>query len=209
MPARDMAAYMRERRVRQKAERKGGHPRAAPVVDAAISRDAILDASAREMATIRAKVAAIGPGAVITKTHGRLDVLRREDFEGRDPTPTPSRAVALYNPPAPPPRSMVAIGGRPGRGLVPQGPGMPLPPDLAAVSTFTRAEEHRARTEAMLSALAAKSDDQERRLVALERAEAERRTDALGVAKAVMELVHFGLTGRAHATRADSDQVVS
>jgi hypothetical protein len=91
---------------------------------------------------------------------------------------------------------MVAIGGKPGHGLVPQGRGYGLPPDLAAVSPYTRAEEFRAHTTTMLAALAAKSDDQERRLVALERAAADRRADMLGVVQALGGIFKFALTRR-------------
>jgi hypothetical protein len=144
VPARDTAPYMRARRARQKAESEA----AEPVVDVTISRNALLKESDRELSHVWAKVDAIGRGAVITKTHGRLDVLTREARGS-----APSRA-AVYKPPPPaaaprsatrreyaPPVSMVAIGGKPGHGLVPQGRGYGLPPDLAAVSPYTRAEE--------------------------------------------------------------------
>jgi hypothetical protein len=81
---------------------------------------------------------------------------------------------------------MLAIGGRPGRGLIPQGPGYAAPPDLAAVSPFTRAEEFRARTETILAALAAKSDEQDRRIAALEAAAADRQSRAVEFAKALV-----------------------
>jgi hypothetical protein len=141
MPARDMAAYMRQRRARQKAEREATEP----VVDAAIPRNALLKESDKDLSLMWAKAAAIGQGAVITKTHGRLDVLSRAAFEARQNTSPPSSrsapstrsgAVARYEPPAAPPRSMVAIGGQPGHGLIPQGRGYALPPDLAFVSPF-------------------------------------------------------------------------
>lgn len=173
-----MREYQRARRARL----KGLTP--APRAATAISRDAILEAGDNEPASIRAKIATIAPGAAITKTHGRLDVLRREGFE--------ARALA----PAPPPHSMVAIGGKPGHGLVPQGQGYALPPDLAAVSPYTRAEEFCTHTTTMLAALAAKSDEQERRLVALERAAADRRAEALGVVHALGGIFKFALTGR-------------
>jgi hypothetical protein len=190
MPARDMAAYMRARRARQKAEREA----AEPVVDAALPRDAIMKASDRELKPIWAKAAAIGPGAVITKTYGRLDVLSRAAFEARHSTsPPPSRAVARPEPPAAPPRSMVAIGGKPGHGLIPQGSGYALPPDLAAVSPFTRAEEFRAKTEEMLRTLAARSDEQERRIVALETAAADRRANAVEFVRAVFGLFNYAV----------------
>jgi len=189
----DMAAYMRERRARLKAEAekavalsnarkpKGVEAQRArrraerasapgvsrePVIDAPIPRDALLKASASELATVRAKATAIGPGAVTPAA-----------FEARQQAaaPTPSRppVPASYRPPAPP-ASMFAIGGTAGRGLIPQGRGMPAPPDIAATSTYGL---FMSRTETMLAALAARSDQQERRIAALEAAEAERRND--------------------------------
>jgi hypothetical protein len=98
--------------------------------------------------------------------------------------------IAAPAPRAGAPASMVAIGGKPGRGLVPQGYGYPAPPDLAAVSTFTK---WRTNTETMLAALAAKSDAQERRIAALETAAADRRADVLAVAKAFAGLFRFAV----------------
>jgi len=104
--------------------------------------------------------------------------------------PAPSRALVAV--PAPP--SMTAIGGRPGRGLVSQGSGYPAPPDLAAVSPFTRAEEFRAKTETMLATLAAKADAQDRRIAALEAAAADRRADALNVVQALAGLFRYAIS---------------
>ena len=86
--------------------------------------------------------------------------------------------------------SMVAIGGRPGPGLIPQGYGYPAPPDIAAVSAFTKWHTN---TETMLAALAAKSDAQERRIAALEAAAADRRANALDVAQALAGLFSFAI----------------
>jgi hypothetical protein len=97
-----------------------------------------------------------------------------------------------------PPPSMVAIGGVPGRSLVDQGNGYPAPPDIAAVSTFTK---WRANTETMLATLAAKSDMQERRIAALEAAQASRRADALDVARALVEVFSYAVHGRGNAPR--------
>ena len=52
MPARDMAAYMRARRARQRAEREA----AEPLADATIPRGALLKESAEDLSRIRAKV---------------------------------------------------------------------------------------------------------------------------------------------------------
>ena len=61
--------------------------------------------------------------------------------------------------------STPAIGGRPGSGLLDCGPGYPLPPDQFVASPYGRWQ---ANVEAMLAALAAKNDAQERRIAALE-----------------------------------------
>jgi hypothetical protein len=111
-------------------------------------------------------------------------VIKREDFD--------ARASAIV----PTSHSMVAVGGKPGRGLVPQARGYGLPPDLAAVSTYTRAEEFRAHTTTLLAALAAKSDEHARRLVALEIAAADRRAEARSVVHTLGGIFKFALTGR-------------
>jgi hypothetical protein len=85
---------------------------------------------------------------------------------------------------------MIAIGGKPGRGLVAQGYGYAAPPDVAAVSNYTK---WRNSTETMLAALAAKSDAQERRIAALETAAANRSADALAVAHAFVGLFRFAV----------------
>jgi hypothetical protein len=93
---------------------------------------------------------------------------------------------------------MVAIGGVPGRGLVNQGYGYPAPPDIAAVSTFTKWREN---TETMMVALAAKADMQERRIAALEASQADRRANALDVARAFIGLFSCAIHGSANAPR--------
>jgi hypothetical protein len=94
--------------------------------------------------------------------------------------------------------SMVAIGGVPGGGLVPQGYGYPAPPDIAAVSTFTKWREN---TETMLATLAAKADMQERRIAALEASQADRRAAAIDVARALAGLFSCAIRGSANAPR--------
>jgi hypothetical protein len=118
-------------------------------------------------------------------------------------TPTPACVVSPAPARAPsttsgPPPSMVAIGGRPGRGLVAQGYGYPAPPDVAAVSTFTK---WRANTETMLATLAAKADMQDRRIAALEASQADRRAAAFDVARALAGLFSYAVHGPANAPR--------
>jgi hypothetical protein len=67
---------------------------------------------------------------------------------------------------APAPKSLYAVGGRPGPGLVSCGPGYPLPPDQFAASPFGRWQTN---VETMLATLAAKNDAQEKRIAALEK----------------------------------------
>jgi hypothetical protein len=93
---------------------------------------------------------------------------------------------------------MFAIGGRAGPGLVAQGYGYPAPPDIAAVSTFTK---WRANTETMLATLAAKVDVQDRRIAALEASQDDRRANALDVARALAELFSYAIHGHASAPR--------
>jgi hypothetical protein len=93
---------------------------------------------------------------------------------------------------------MIAIGGVPGRGLVARGYGYPAPPDIAAVSTYTK---WRANTETMLAALAAKADIQDRRMAALEASQADRRAVALDVARALAELFSYAVHGLGNAPR--------
>jgi hypothetical protein len=183
-----MRIYQRERRARLKAEREGDEP----VVDAAIPRNALLKAGEGELATVRAKIAAIWPGAIITKTHGRLDVLRHDAFEARHPStgsgsaslsPSPSRSVA---PPMPAPRSMVANGGRPADRS-----------GFGSVATETAA--FRANVTASLNRLAQEAveakrerEAQERRIVALEAA-ADRHAIAVNVVRALAGLFSYAV----------------
>jgi hypothetical protein len=124
----DPAAYMRAYRARKRREAAGASPpakarlKSAPPVTIAASlpRDAHLIASPAELATVRAKVAAIGPGAVITKTDGRFDVLSLAAFDPRQRPTAASRELTLARPPLqgeviPQPRSMIADGGAPPR----------------------------------------------------------------------------------------------
>ena len=82
------------------------------------------------------------------------------------------------------------MGGVPGPGLIPCGPGYPAPPDIFAASAYG---QFTARTETMLAALAARADAQERRIAALEKRIALRETAtdqvATVLARAVRELI--------------------
>jgi hypothetical protein len=80
-----------------------------------------------------------------------------------DPAPIAPNSMGS-GPPAP--KSLYAVGGRPGPGLVSCGPGYPLPPDQFAASPFGRWQ---ANVETMLATLAAKNDAQEKRIAALEK----------------------------------------
>jgi hypothetical protein len=110
-------------------------------------------------------------------------------------SPAPARDLSTSSRPPP---SMVAIGGVPGRGLVDQGYGYPAPPDIAAVSTFTK---WRANTETMLATLAARADMQDRRIAALEASQADRDAVALDVARALAGLFSYAVHGGANAPR--------
>ena len=115
---------------RRKPKRFAATNRAEPVIDAAIPRNAFSKASEADLATVRAKAAAIGPGAVITKTDGRFDVVTSETFEARGRSLPPARPgvapplhareltvtqLPLQGEIIPPPPSMIADGGTPAR----------------------------------------------------------------------------------------------
>ncbi|HEY2148682.1 MAG TPA: hypothetical protein VGH32_12140 [Pirellulales bacterium] len=84
-----------------------------------------------------------------------------------------SNRFAPLAPSDPLPKSLCAVGGVPGPGLIPCGPGYPAPPDMFAASAYG---QFMARTESMLAALAARSDAQEQRIAALEKRIALRET---------------------------------
>jgi hypothetical protein len=184
MPARDMAAYMRKRRARLKAEqglapRKPGRPKAAPR-PAAIPLGRALTAKERLDDAEMERIERNGGRPEWDNTQNRW----------RDAAAPPARAVVIA-PPAP--CSMVAIGGKPGRGLVPQGPGYAAPPDIAAGSQFTRFQEN---TAAMLAALAARADAQDREIAALKAAVADRRAVAADLVQAFFNAVRYAAIGR-------------
>jgi hypothetical protein len=165
---------------RRKPKRLAAPNSAEPVIDAAIPRNALSRASEAELATVRAKVAAIGPGAVITKTDGRFDVVTSETFEARGQSlpparsrvtpPLHSRQLTVTQPPLqgeiiPPPQSMIADGGTPARRY-------PANASVAEATALIRAHAaEQARANAEMA----------RRMDALERARAEdaRRIAAL------------------------------
>jgi hypothetical protein len=153
---------------------------AQPVIDAAIPRNALSKASEAELATVRVKAAAIGPGAVITKTDNRFDIVTSETFEARGQSLPPARSRAapplharpltvtqlpLQGEIIPPPQSMIADGGTPARRY----------PANASVAEATALIRAHAAEQARVNA------EMARRVEALERARAEdaRRIAAL------------------------------
>jgi BMFP domain-containing protein YqiC len=212
----DPAAYMRAYRARKKAGKAASAPKprrtskvapigriAEPLIDAdALPHGALAKLSNETAAYLRAKIAAIGPGAVITKTNERLDVITRAEADARTP--------ALLTPPSPDliRKSMAAIGGRPGRGLIPQARGYAAPPDLAAVSPYTRAEEFETRTMTMLAAQAAKIDELERRVAPLEQAR-RREHEAADRAAPWLNLISLAMTLSEYACRNGERQAAS
>lgn len=71
----------------------------------------------------------------------------------REPSRPGLREMMTASPP-PALRSMFAVGGTAGKGLVAQGRGMPLPPDQAAVSAYTHAKQFEANATASINLLA-------------------------------------------------------
>jgi hypothetical protein len=178
MPAKDMAAYMRDRRARLKVKKNA---------DGAANKG--------NAAMVRAKPAS--PKVIVIdqrrsaeekKWDAQLDALDGHAvWTGNGHAALPTRL------PAPPARpSMYAIGGEPGCGLIPQGSGYALPPDQAATSTYTLTQ---AKAETMLAALAARSDMQERRIAALEAQAADRKAQAVDVTQAIFGVLRYAFVG--------------
>jgi hypothetical protein len=169
----DMAKYMREWRARKRAER-------LPVVDATLPRDAIAKASPAELTTVRAKLAAT-PDGVITKSFdkssgaARLDVMTRQAFEDRRATLL--SAIAPRDAPSrlPPPKSLLAIGGKAGKGRALAGyDPQRAPLGAEAIELSVNTVHMLGVLAARSDAFAARSDMLERRVAQLEAREAER-----------------------------------
>jgi hypothetical protein len=177
---------------RRKQKRFAAPDRAEPVIDAAIARNALLVASSAELATVRAKAAAVEPGAVITKTDGRFDVVTSETFEARGQSLPPARSrvapplharqLTATQPPLQgeiiPPQSMIADGGTPARRY----------PASASVAEATALIRAYAAEQASMNA------ETNRRLAALERDMAEmkrRKAAAARMGEVVQAFVRF------------------
>ena len=150
LPRHKVAAYHRARRARLKPEAKAN---AAPPQ-------------------------AIPLGRALTVKERRDDAeMERIERNGGRPEWNDAQGRWRDAPLAPPPRSMVAIGGKPGTGR-------PIPgydPTFAPHDGY--AVSHQVNTVIMLSALAARADEQERRIAALEAPAADRKAEALDLAQ--------------------------
>jgi hypothetical protein len=186
---------------RRNPKRYAAPNRAEPVIDAAIPHNALLKASRAELATVRAKAAAIGPGAVITKTDGRLDVVTSKTFEARGQSSSPARPRAapplhsrqltvtqlpLQGEVISPPQSMIADGGTPAR---------PYPAN-ASVAEATALIRAYAAEQARVNA------ETNRRLAAMERDMAEMKQSKAAAARvgevvqALVGLLQLAVGGR-------------
>jgi hypothetical protein len=153
----EMRLYQRTRRARIKAGTWPSNPKDAPAAARRSAFATFVDRSPARAAVARSPwtPASVGPP--------------------RGTAPVAPATLSGDSTPGGPP-STPAIGGRPGPGLIPCGPGYPLPPDQFALSPFGRWQ---ANVETMLATLAARNDTQEQRIAALESQVAERRNAAL------------------------------
>ena len=135
MPARDMAAYMRARRARQRAEREA----AEPLADATIPRGALLKESAEDLSTQygprltpsdRAQ-SSQRPMGDWTFSVARIS----KPATSRPPPVEPRAGFAPQRPPRRHDQWSPLAGGR-GADLFRKAEAMPRPPDMAAVSTL-------------------------------------------------------------------------
>jgi hypothetical protein len=171
---------MRDRRAKQKAEREAAsqttlssarqaRPRKAiPIGRKLLPQEKMWDA---QLEAIEARGGnAEWTGAGYREASSRQLAVARSGSNAsvRSPSPTP----------APAPRSMFAVGGTPGPGLVFQGPGYPLPPDQAAVSTYTHAKQFEANATASINLLAREVADLKRRVGEMEQTATPASRDA-------------------------------
>jgi hypothetical protein len=179
----DMAAYMRKRRARLRAEREAAQ--AAPLhahLNLERTRPARDGVKANRGVPVLMRATPTGEGGYRDGNKPKPNYLEKEKS---------TRPLASSSESAPaPPRSMVAIDGEPGTGR-------PIPgydPTFAPHDGY--AVSHRVNTVTMLQALAAHSDDLERRVVALERAAGDRKAQATDVAQALFGLFRHAFLGR-------------
>jgi hypothetical protein len=170
-----MAAYMRDRRARLKAEKNANGL-------------ANKGNAANKPASPKVIVIDQRRSAEEKKRDAQLDALDGHAVW----TGSGYAALPTHLPAFAPRPSMHAVGGRPGRGLVAQGNGYALPPDQAATSTYARTQ---AKTEAMLAALAARSDAQDARIAALEAQAADRKAQAVDIAQAFFGIPRHTFVG--------------
>ncbi len=178
--------YMRERRARMKAEAAA----AGLVTVRPLAKDHPIVKAGQRSDAENASPAPVRPAPAPVRLAPAPVRLAPVSLPAPPPAPLPeARLVGRASSETPfAPQSMFAVGGRPGRGLIPLGPGYAAPPDIAAAAPFM---QWRDKTEAMLAALAAKSDAQERRIAALENAamiEREMATRAARVLSALAEI---------------------
>jgi hypothetical protein len=108
----------------------------------------------------------------------------------KPPTPAPRIGLREMMTAAQPPatRSMFAVGGKAGRGLVAQGSGYPTSPDLAAVSPYTRAFEFERNATASINLLAREVAVLKREVATLKQEQAERPTFTNSLADGLLGL---------------------
>jgi hypothetical protein len=166
MPLRreQVAEYHRKRRARLKRE-KAAKPRAPKDIPLGRPLNAKERRDNLEMEAIEARGGS-----------PQWDVAKQRwyDEKALPASPPVSQAVAVYRPPAdpspkPPPRSMIACGGRP--------PGAPVRASAAEATAAWRA-----RTEGMLQVLAARVDANTREIAELKAAAAKREPPSLAQA---------------------------
>jgi hypothetical protein len=157
----DPAAYMRARRAKQKAEREAAsqtaprssdreaRPREAiPIGRKLLPQEKMWDA---QLDAIDAK-----GGAAEWTGNGYREAAPRPPLAPRRAQGPRGRDLAVYNSLGLTPANggPLCVGGKPGPGLIFQGPGYPLPPDQAAVSTYTHAKQFEANATASINLLA-------------------------------------------------------
>jgi hypothetical protein len=185
----DMAAYMRARRARQRAEREAAQ--AAPShAHLSLERTRPARNAVRENRDVPVLVrdTPTGHGGYRDGNKPKPNYLEKEKLTHSLPLLSESQPAPPL--PAPPLRSMVAIGGKPG-----QGPAIPgYDPTFSPHDGY--AVTHAVNTVSMLQALAAQVDANTREIAELKRAAADRKGQAADMAQALFGLFRHAFLSR-------------
>jgi hypothetical protein len=185
----DMAAYMRKRRARLRAEREAAQAGTSHApLNLERTRPARNAVKANQDVSVLTRDAPTGEEGYRARNKPKPDYLEKKKLA--HPLASLPESQPASPRPALPPGSMVAIGGKPG-----QGPAIPgYDPTFSPHDGYAVA--HAVNTALMLQALAAQVDANTREIAELKRAAADRKAQAADVAQALFGLFRHAFLSR-------------